>query len=113
MAGKSRLEARIGTRCNGLRRACSSPGGDLRDRGSIMTSRTVFLSAVSGEFREARKALARELRKAGCAVMEQSEFHLEPANATFLGKLHACVESWSGTSAHSRCGSSLFPGIRI
>ena len=35
-----------------------------------MASKTVFLSAVSVEFREARESLARELRKAGCDVMQ-------------------------------------------
>ena len=58
-----------------------------------MASKTVFLSAVSGEFREARESLARELRKADCAVMEQADFDLEPANPTLLGKLRMYIEN--------------------
>jgi hypothetical protein len=58
-----------------------------------MASKTVFISAVSGGFREARESLTRELRKAGCDVMEQADFHLEPANPTLLGKLRAYLET--------------------
>ncbi len=54
---------------------------------ALTQNRSIFISAVSGEFREARKSVASALRLPGNDVREQSDFGADPNGETLLDKI--------------------------
>ncbi len=66
--------------------AASCPGLRRDERGSVK----IFLSAVSGQFKEARNGLASDLRANEIIVFKQEDFQLH--DSTLLEKLENLVD---------------------